>query len=100
MDDLYKLCNEKNIKLTIAVYPLPYQIWHEDLNSVQVKTWENFSNERDIQFINIFPLFVKKDATRKEKLNILNKFFFPEDVHFNRHGQKKISELFIEKFKY
>ncbi len=100
MDDLYKLCNEKNIKLTIAVYPLPYQIWHEDLNSVQVKAWENFSKERDIQFINIFPLFVKENISRKKKLEVLNQYFFKYDVHPNKSGHKLLSESFIKKFKY
>ena len=100
MIKLNELCIKNNVKLTIVVYPLPFHVWNNDFDSIHVSTWENFSKKNNIYFINFFPFFVKEAATRKEKLNILNKFYIPEDVHFNREGHKKISELFIEKFKY
>ena len=42
---LKDLCDKNNIKLTIAVYPRFTQIYHNDLDSIQVKIWNKFSQE-------------------------------------------------------
>ena len=49
-----------NIDLTVAVYPWLNQIWHEDLDSKQVKLWEEWCNINQIKFVNFFPYFIKK----------------------------------------
>ena len=100
MTKLNELCIKNDVKLTIVVYPLPFHVWNNDLDSIHVSFWENFSKKNKIHFINVFPLFVKEAATREERLNTLDKFYFPEDVHFNREGHRRISDLFINQFKY
>jgi lysophospholipase L1-like esterase len=98
MDKLFRLCKNNNIKMTIAVYPWPNQVWYEDLDSKQVQIWKNFSEERGIKFINNFPDFVKKKISDNDKLDIIKKYYFPADVHFNEYGSKVIANNFINSY--
>lgn len=99
VDKLYLLLKKNNIKMSIAVYPLPSQIWYEDLNSIQVKVWKNFSNARDIDFINFFNLFVRQNISDKEKIQILRNYYIPFDIHFNENGNNMIANELEKKFK-
>ena len=92
--------DKHNIKLTIVVYPWFTQIYHHDLDSIQVKIWEEFSKENNSQFINLFPVFINDE---NKNLDIYKKIlldFIPYDVHWNQNGSKKIFENFIKDFKY
>jgi len=97
---LKDLLDKNNIKLTIVVYPWFTQIYHRDLNSIQVKIWKEFSEKNNNQFINLFPAFINEE---NKNLNIYEKIlldFIPYDVHWNQNGSKKIFENFIKNFKY
>jgi hypothetical protein len=97
---LKDLLDKNNIKLTIVVYPWFTQIYHQDLNSIQVKIWKEFSEKNNNQFINLFPAFINEE---NKNLNIYEKIlldFIPYDVHWNQNGSKKIFENFIKNFKY
>ena len=95
---LKKLLDENDIKLTVVVYPWFTQIYHNDLESIQVKIWEEFSNENGNQFINLFPIFINnknEDLSLKDKIL---KNFIPFDVHWNKNGSKVVFENFIKNF--
>ena len=98
MDKLHQLTRDNNIKLTIAVYPWPFQIWHEDLNSIHVEIWEEWSRRNNVNFINYFPDFISEGSTNKEKLETLKKYYIPYDNHFNKQGNKLIAKKFLEKY--
>ena len=42
----------------IAVYPWSTQLYYKDLESIQVKIWKEFSQENNVEFINLFPLVI------------------------------------------
>lgn len=97
---LKDLLDKNNIKLTIVVYPWFTQIYHRDLNSIQVRIWKEFSEKNNNQFINLFPAFINEE---NKNLSIYEKIlldFIPYDVHWNKNGSKKIFENFIKNFKY
>jgi lysophospholipase L1-like esterase len=98
MDKLLRLTRDNNIKLTIAIYPWPFQVWHEDLNSVHVKLWEEWSRRNNVHFINYFPDFISEGLTNKEKLETVKKYYLPADIHFNRQGNKLIAKRFLEEY--
>ena len=98
MDKLHQLTRDNNIKLTIAVYPWPFQVWFEDLNSVHVKIWEEWSRRNNVNFINYFPDFVSEGLTKKDKKEVVEKFYFSHDVHFNKQGNKLVAKKFLEKY--
>ena len=98
MKKLKKLLDIHNIKMIIAVYPWVSQIWYEDLNSLQVKIWKEFSRENNIKFINFFPHMVKKGISENQKLDILKKYYIPYDLHFNKNGNQLISKIFLNEY--
>lgn len=101
MDLIHELSKKYNFKLTILVYPWPSQVWYEDLESLQVTYWKKWSNsKKNVKFIDLFPLFVKKNMTEKEKLEILNNYYISSDVHFNENGHRKIAEEILKNLNY
>jgi len=95
MDELYKLLNKNNIKLSIGVYPWPAQILYDQENSRQVQLWKNFCKDRCKNFYNSFPTFFafKKNYSTIE---IVDKYFIPGDVHFNVSGANLIAKDFLD----
>ncbi|WP_338792336.1 hypothetical protein [Bernardetia sp. MNP-M8] len=88
MQKLVELCKEKNIKLTIAVYP-----WATMINNHkrQLETWERFTQKNNIHFINLFPVFEEKvKETSFEQVN--KKYFIQGDGHWNAEGHKLVKE--------
>ena len=91
-----KLLNKNGVELTIAVYPWPVHIWHEDLDSRHAKIWEEWSLNENVRFINYFPDIVERNINKDKKVEILKKYYIPGDVHFNRGGNKLIAEKFLK----
>jgi hypothetical protein len=99
MDRLNDMLAKKNINLTVAVYPWPSQIWHEDLNSRQVLIWENWCNKNNINLLNYFPLFIKKKTSNKMKIDVIKEYYFVNDIHLNKNGHRLIANYFLLNFK-
>ncbi len=92
------LCDENNIKMNIVVYPWTIQLYHKDLESIQVKIWEKFSQENKIEFINLFPLFIDKNDNKKIIHKKIKKYYIPFDGHFNKEGNKVVADYFLKIF--
>lgn len=92
MDLVVRLMKERDIPMTIAVYPWPDQIRAGDRHSIQEVEWRRFSEERGIGFISYFDGFVSDDPEE-----IIRKYFIPGDVHWNKQGHalvfQKLDEL-------
>ena len=99
MNKLKRLLDSKNIKLNVAVYPWPTQIWYEDIDSIHVKIWKEWCTNNNINFINYFPKFIKVGSSRAKKTEILNKYYIPADFHFNKNGNKLIAQELIRLYK-
>jgi len=98
LNKLHLLLKKNDIELKIAVYPLPTQIWHDNLNSMQVKIWKEWSKEKKIDFINFFPILMKGIESEKEKLEVIKRNFFPGASHFNKKGNELIAEEFLKNY--
>lgn len=94
MDKLHQLLQEHGIRLTVAVYPWPDQIFHGDLHSLQVSYWEAWCRERKLHFINYFPYFVKGN-TASARLKMIERYYIPGDCHWNEAGHRLIAEVFL-----
>ena len=95
MNKLVELTKKKDIKITIVVYPHISQVWHEDLNSKHVKIWKSFAEKNNINFINLFPLFVEENIEDDRKIEILKENYIIDDGHFNKKGNKKIAKYIL-----
>jgi lysophospholipase L1-like esterase len=93
MDELYRLLSARKIKMSIAVYPWPEQIMHHDLNSRQVTIWRKFCQERNIPFLNYFPVFITSGADASE---IVSKYYIKSDVHWNDKGHALVAEQWLK----
>jgi hypothetical protein len=94
MDKLYLLTRKNKIKMTIAVFPWPYQIKQKDIDSKQVKFWKKFSKDRDIEFIDYFPYFIQSSPSEE----IIKKYFIPGDSHWNEEGNKLVAKVYLDFF--
>ena len=97
MSKIYSMLKKNNIKMTIAVYPWPQQLKNDKINSKHVVMWEEFCKTRCNNFINYFPLFFE-EKRKNSFLEVYKKYYFWNDVHFNKEGNKIIAEKLIEKF--
>ena len=57
MTKLSNYLNNRNIKLSIGVYPHPATLLHDTENSLQVKFGQIFVKKTVVKFINLFPTF-------------------------------------------
>lgn len=99
MKKLVDLTKQHNIKLTIIVYPWREQVKANDLDSRQVKVWQQFAQENQIRFINLFPDYI--EAAKGDYETFYKTYFIQGDVHWNEAGNKimadKLMQLFQQK---
>ncbi|MDD2714435.1 MAG: SGNH/GDSL hydrolase family protein [Candidatus Wallbacteria bacterium] len=98
MDKLRAILAEKGIRLTVVVYPWPDQIFHQDLNSIQVVFWKNWCSERSVNFLDLFPLFVKENGTIEESESTFKRYFIPMDIHWNEEGHRLVADRLFDYF--
>ena len=89
---LSNILSKKNINLSVAVYPHPATLLYDKKNSKQVEIWKNFCEARCLNFINFFPTFFD-EINNKNEMEVIEKYFIQNDIHFNEEGNKKIFNL-------
>lgn len=89
---LADLCRSKNIKMVLVVYPWPIHIQTKDIHSRLVQFWSGFARENNIDLLNLFPLFI----TAAPAEEVLRKYFFPGDIHWNEAGHKLVADKILE----
>ena len=92
MDMLYRMCQQYNIRLSIAVYPWPFQIAYHDVNSLQEQFWRIFCEQRKLNFIDLFPLFINKEDPKE----IYMRYYINGDIHWNMEGHKLVARKVLE----
>ena len=97
IEKLYTLLKKNNIKMSLAVYPWPQTLKNDTVNSEHVKMWEEFCFDKCEKFINFFPFFFN-EKKKSSHLNVVKKFYFWNDVHFNKKGNGILAKKLIEFF--
>ncbi len=90
MSRLAAFCREHGIEMTLVVYPSPFQIFANDLDSRQVKAWKVFSERERVGFVNLFPAFI--DARVAGPDLVYQRYFIPDDVHWNEAGNALVAD--------
>ncbi|MDT7041797.1 hypothetical protein [Candidatus Nitronereus thalassa] len=96
LQSLYELLHPLGISLTLVVYPYPDQIINHDLDSIQVRFWKEWSQEHDVNFINIFPAFIKPNETELAAEETIRKHYFQGDDHWNKEGHSLVAQNIAE----
>lgn len=91
MAALAALCRERGVELVIVVYPSPYQIFANEREGRQSTFWRGFCERERIAFVDLFPAFV--DAERRAPLATYDRYFIPDDVHWNETGHAFVADL-------
>ncbi len=90
MDKLAQLLRSRQIPLTLVVYPWPDQIAAKDLLSKQVTHWEAWAKVNQVEFLDVFPLFIDENQLGA----VWKEYFLPKDAHWNAKGHAAVAEFF------
>ncbi len=91
MTELQKLCSRYGIRLTIGIYPSPYQLTSSSLAGIAVTFWREFAEERGTGFLNLFPAFIGSDPPQ----TVYAKYFIQGDGHWNEAGNRHVAEAVL-----
>jgi len=92
MTELHKLCAQHGIRLTIAVYPSPYQLTGSNLAGIPVTYWRTFTEEGGIGFLNLFPVFIGREPPE----TVYARYFIKGDIHWNEAGNRLVAEAVLK----
>jgi len=96
LDRLAALLATHHVPLTLVVYPWPTQIIKKDLDSLQVRIWREWAQQRGAGFINLFPAFVSQDDAVNQQT--IRDLFIAHDFHWNAAGHERVAKAFLEQF--
>lgn len=96
MQNLSDLLRARGIKLVVAVYPYGAQIADQQSANHQIAMYQEFCARHGAQFINLFPIFF---AAAKAHADWRTRYFLPDDIHYNREGNRLVfAELIRQLF--
>jgi hypothetical protein len=96
MDRLYALASQRNIPLSVGVYPWPQQLLYDKEESHQVTIWRDWCKDKCRRFFNHFPTVF---AYQREHANFLRELFIWGDVHYNAFGNELIARDLIAQYR-
>ena len=98
MNTLYRELAQRNIPLSVVVYPWPAQLAHDSVDSRQVRLWREWCEGRCRRFINMFPAFfaVKDNCSTLQPGCWYDKYFIFGDTHYNSAGDKVAAQVVID----
>ena len=92
MTEVQKLCAQHGIRLTIVIYPSPYQLTSGNLAGIPVTFWRAFAEEHRIGFLNLFPAFIGSEPPEI----VYPKYFIKGDIHWNEAGNRHVAEAVLQ----
>lgn len=94
MTKLFKFLAERNIHMTVVVFPWPVQIANKDLDSLHVRFWKDWTTKNGVDFINMFPYYIND----RDPEQVYQDFYIPYDFHFNAKGHAYFASKFLDNF--
>ena len=94
LNRIYELAEKNNSEIYLVIWPAPDQIYYNDMDSIHIKYWNNWIKNKNAKLIDLNKYFFVED-----KVKTIQKYFFPDDVHWNEGGHKLIYEKIFEEIK-
>jgi hypothetical protein len=94
MDTLWRELRDKNIPLSVVVFPAPPQLAHDTVDSRQVHIWQEWCEGKCKRFVSLFPAFFaikEKCSTGQPGCWYINDFIFG-DTHYNAAGDAVVAD--------
>jgi hypothetical protein len=101
MTTLWRELQQREIPISVVVYPWPAQVAHDTVNSRQVTMWHDWCQGKCKRFISVFPDFLAvKDACPKTEPGCwyLKDFIFG-DEHYSRAGNDLVADKVAKSLK-
>ncbi len=99
INDIIQLSIDNNFKLHLVIYPHPGTIMYlKDINnSNNISLIDELCGSNDAcSLINLYDDFYN-ELKNLEKINLINKYYFKGDLHFNMQGNRFVYKNFISK---
>jgi hypothetical protein len=98
MEQLRNELASRGISLGVVVYPWPAQLAHDHAQSLQVKIWKEWCEDKCSRFVSMFPDFL---AVKQRCSVILPGCWYEDlfvfgDVHYNEAGNAIIARRVVE----
>ncbi len=95
MDELWRELQQRNIPLSVVVYPWPAQIAHDSTDSRQVRIWRDWCEGKCKRFVTLFPAFfaIKEQCPRLQQGCWYLSHFIFGDTHYNSAGDAVVAEV-------
>lgn len=90
---LNEICRENNIKVRLSVHPWQLQVMKGDTTDYYVDQWRTFCEDEEIDFMNLYPLFV----TEENPLHVIETCYIKGDNHWSEQGHKRVAE-YLKRF--
>ena len=89
---LNTICRNRKIKLRLSVHPWQTQIMKRDTSDYYVESWKNFCSDENIEFINLYPLFINHE----NPVMVIKSCYIEGDNHWNEVGHQRVAEYLKE----
>jgi hypothetical protein len=98
MDLLWRELKERNIPISVVVYPWPAQIAHDTVDSQQVRIWREWCEGKCKRFVTLFPAFfaIKDQCPRTQPGCWYLSHFIFGDTHYNSAGDAVVAKVISE----
>jgi hypothetical protein len=97
MNLLWQELQQRNIPISVVVYPYPGQVVHDTVDSRQVRIWQQWCEGKCKRFISLFPEFLAAKAQCPQSRPgcwYLDDFIFG-DFHYNANGNAIVANAVI-----
>jgi hypothetical protein len=91
MDRLQALLVRHGVMLTLVVYPWPAQILAHDRPSIQETYWRDWAAEKDVPFVDLFPLLVVDG----DPWPTIRESYVPWDIHLSAMGHARVADAVL-----
>jgi hypothetical protein len=95
---LWQQLSQRQIPLSVVVYPHPSQLAHDTVDSRQVRIWQQWCDGKCKRFISLFPAFfaVREHCPPHQPGCWYQDLFIFGDFHFNPAGNALVADAVIE----
>ena len=95
MDLLWQELAQRNIPISVVVYPYPGSLVHDSVDSRQVRIWREWCQGKCKRFISVFPEFfaAKQQCSRLQPGCWYAKYFVFGDIHYNAAGNAIVANV-------
>ena len=92
---MWEELKDRNIPISVVVYPWPAQVIHDTAESRQVRIWREWCEGRCKRFVSLFPTFiaVKSECPRSEPGCWYLRYFIFGDIHYNLQGNAMVADV-------